>query len=37
VYPDPKTFDPERFLDKDGKIDPTVKDPEARTFGSGRR
>ena len=37
VYPDPHTYDPTRFLDKDGKIDPSVKDPEARVFGSGRR
>ena len=37
VYPDPETFNPERFLTKDGKIDPSVKDPEARIFGSGRR
>ena len=37
VYPDPHTYDPTRFLNKDGKIDPSVKDPEARVFGSGRR
>ena len=37
VYPDPETFRPERFLTKDGKLDPSVKDPEARIFGSGRR
>ena len=37
VYPEPETFNPERFLTKDGKIDPSVKDPEARIFGSGRR
>ena len=37
VYPDPETFNPGRFLAKDGKIDPSVKDPEARVFGSGRR
>jgi len=37
VYPGPETFSPERFLGPDGKIDPSVKDPEARIFGSGRR
>lgn len=37
VYPDPETFNPDRFLNKDGKIDPSVKDPEVRIFGSGRR
>ena len=36
VYPKPHIFDPERFL-KDGKLDPSVKDPEARVFGSSRR
>jgi hypothetical protein len=37
VYPDPHTYDPTRFLGKDGKIDPSVKAPETRIFGSGRR
>lgn len=37
VYPDPDTFNPDRFLDSDGKIDSSVEDPEARIFGSGRR
>ena len=37
VYPDPHTYNPARFLDKDGRIDPSVKAPEARIFGSGRR
>ena len=37
VYPDPEAFNPDRFLDKDGKIDSSVKDPEVRIFGSGRR
>ena len=37
VYPEPHTYDPTRFLDKDGKIDQSVKAPETRIFGSGRR
>ena len=36
VYPSPYTYDPERFL-KDGVLDSSVKDPEDRIFGSGRR
>jgi len=37
VYPDPSTFKPERFLTKDGKIDPNVRDPTDIAFGFGRR
>ena len=37
VYPDPNTFNPDRFLTEDGRIDPSVPDPEHRVFGSGRR
>lgn len=37
VYPEPYTYNPARFLTKDGKIDPSVKAPETRIFGSGRR
>lgn len=37
VYPDPHAFYPDRFLTKDGKLDPSVPDPENRVFGSGRR
>lgn len=37
VYPDPHTYDPTRFLDKDGRLDSSVKAPESRVFGSGRR
>jgi len=36
VYPNPDTFNPDRFL-KDGKIDPSVFNPEDRIFGAGRR
>ena len=36
MYPKPDVFDPERFL-KDGKINPSVRDPEDRVFGSSRR
>ncbi|KAF9783495.1 cytochrome P450 [Thelephora terrestris] len=37
TYPEPHTYNPARFLDENGRIDPSVKDPEARVFGSGRR
>ena len=37
VYSDPETFNPDRFLGPDGKIDASIKDPEVRIFGSGRR
>ena len=35
VYKDPFVYNPDRFL-KDGKIDPSVRDP-TMTFGYGRR
>lgn len=28
---------PERFLTSDGKLNPTVQDPELAAFGYGRR
>lgn len=36
TYPEPHVFRPERFL-KDGKLDTSVRDPDDRVFGSGRR
>ena len=36
IYPDPETFNPDRFL-KDGKINPSVFNPEDKVSGAGRR
>lgn len=36
VYAEPEKFNPDRFL-KGGQIDTDVKDPQAYSFGSGRR
>ncbi|KAI0715623.1 cytochrome P450 [Cerioporus squamosus] len=36
TYPQPEKFIPERYL-KDGKINPTVRDPRSVIFGYGRR
>jgi len=36
-YPDPSAFKPERFIDKDGQLDPNVRDPAMIAFGFGRR
>ena len=36
MYPAPHTYDPERFL-KNGQLNRSVKDPEDRIFGTGRR
>ena len=33
VYPDSHTFKPERFLDANGKVDRTVRDPGDIVFG----
>ncbi|KXN89168.1 O-methylsterigmatocystin oxidoreductase [Leucoagaricus sp. SymC.cos] len=36
IYSDPTSFNPDRFL-KDGKLDPSVRDPTVACFGFGRR
>ncbi|THH30749.1 hypothetical protein EUX98_g3443 [Antrodiella citrinella] len=36
-YPEPDQFKPERFLDTDGNIDSSVRDPTTIAFGFGRR
>ncbi|KAG5350454.1 hypothetical protein C0989_010974, partial [Termitomyces sp. Mn162] len=35
IYPDPDTFNPDRFM-KDGKLNPDIRDP-SMAFGFGRR
>ena len=37
MYPEPHVYNPARFLDQQGNIDPTAEAPETRIFGSGRR
>ena len=37
VYSDPDAFNPDRFLDEHGLIDPQIPDPVAHVFGHGRR
>lgn len=36
-YPNPEVFNPDRFIGKDGYIEPSVRDPSAIAFGFGRR
>ena len=37
VYVDPMRFSPERFLNVEGELDPSVQDPGIICFGFGRR
>ncbi|EIW59364.1 cytochrome P450 [Trametes versicolor FP-101664 SS1] len=37
IYPEPEKFCPERFIGKDGRLNPDVLDPATLIFGSGRR
>ena len=37
VYPNPDEFDPERFLDANGRLDLTTGDPAEFVYGFGRR
>ena len=37
VYPEPATFNPDRFLYPDGSPNPNVRDPSVAAFGFGRR
>ncbi|PIL29261.1 cytochrome P450 [Ganoderma sinense ZZ0214-1] len=36
-YPDPEKFMPERYLTKEGKLNPDIRDPRTFTFGYRRR
>lgn len=36
-YPDPFTFNPDRYFRPDGTFDPNVLDPSVAAFGYGRR
>ncbi|KAJ4482566.1 cytochrome P450 [Lentinula aciculospora] len=36
-YPKPHSFNPSRFLNAEGKINPEIKDPAIAAFGFGRR
>ena len=37
VYPDPFTFNPDRFIDENGNIDKSIRDPAHACWGFGRR
>jgi hypothetical protein len=36
-YPEPDRFYPERYLDAEGKLDKSVRDPRTACYGFGRR
>lgn len=36
-YPQPSHFDPERYLDEDGSLNPDAPSPAEAVFGFGRR
>jgi hypothetical protein len=36
-FPEPERFNPARYLNADGEIDPSVRDPRTAVFGYGRR
>jgi cytochrome P450 len=37
AYPEPERFKPERFLNPDNTLNPSVRDPRIAAFGFGRR
>ena len=37
VYHEPNTFNPDRFLTREGTLDPKVPNPEQFVYGFGRR
>jgi len=37
IYPDPLSFYPERFLDKNGRLNRAIRNPLEIAFGFGRR
>jgi cytochrome P450 len=37
VYPDPFTFNPDRFIGESGNIDKSIRDPGHACWGFGRR
>lgn len=37
VYNNPALFNPSRFLNQDGTLNPSVRDPSVAAFGFGRR